>query len=57
MLGRLRGWVKNRLLERTTLDGVVLMAAGVIVLIFSPLANIAAYAAIVYGVWTIWKAE
>ena len=30
---------------------------GVIVLIAGPLAKIAAYGAIAYGAWTIWKSE
>ena len=34
-----------------------LVAVGVIVLIAGPFAKIAAYAAIAYGAWTIWKAD
>ena len=43
--------------ERTTLDGVVLVAMGLIALFFQGLITIAAYVAIVYGVWTMWKSE
>ena len=48
-------WLKNRLKERTTLDGVVLVASGV-AMILVPV-NLIAYAMIAYGAWTIWKSE
>jgi hypothetical protein len=48
-------WIKNRLKERTTLDGAVLMATGVAMLIV-PI-DLIAYAAIFYGAWTVWKSE
>lgn len=50
-------WINARLKERTTVDGVVLVGAGVAFLIFKPIAGLVAYAAIAYGAWTIWKAE
>ena len=50
-------WLKNRLKERTSLDGVALMALGFLVLFMAPLAKIAAGVTIVYGAWTLWKAE
>ena len=50
-------WVKSRVEERTTWDGAALIALGVIILIAGPFAKIAAYAAIAYGAWTIWKSE
>jgi len=50
-------WINSRLKERTTLDGVILVAAGVSFLIFKPIAALAAYGAIAYGAWTIWKKE
>ena len=50
-------WGKNRVDERTSWDGAALVAVGVIILIAGPFAKIAAYAAIAYGVWTIWKSE
>lgn len=51
------GYITKRLQERTTLDGAILVAAGVTFLIFKPIASIVAYAAIAYGAWTMWKAE
>ena len=53
----IRKWINNRLEERTSWDGAVLIAVGVIVLIAGPFAKLAAYAAIAYGAWTIWKSE
>lgn len=48
-------WITKRLKERTSLDGVVLIAAGIAMLI-TPVSLIA-YAMVAYGMWTIWKPE
>lgn len=48
-------WLTTRMTERTTLDGAVLVATGIAMLIV-PI-DLIAYAAIFYGAWTIWKAE
>ena len=53
----MKNWIQNRLDERTSWDGAMLVAVGVIVLIAGPFAKLAAYAAIAYGAWTIWKSE
>jgi len=50
-------WLKNRLNERTTLDGGMLVILGLLILFLSPFAKIAAGVAIAYGLWTIWKSE
>jgi len=50
-------WVMSRLKERTSWDGIALIAMGVIALAFKPLIGIAAWAAVVYGVYTLWKSE
>jgi len=52
-----RMWLMNRLKERTSLDGAVLIVMGIICLMFSPLVKFAAYGAIAYGAWTIIKGE
>ena len=52
-----KAWIKKRLDERTSLDGAVLVGVGLVILIAGPFAKLAAYAAIAYGIWTIWKAE
>jgi hypothetical protein len=48
-------WIKGRLKERTTLDGAILIAAGAAFIVLGPLAKLAAYGAIVYGIFTIVK--
>ena len=50
-------WLKSRIEERTSWDGAALILIGVIVLIAGPFAKLAAYAAIAYGAWTIYKKE
>lgn len=53
----IKKFITDRLNERTTIDGAVLIGAGVAFLIFKPIASLVAYAAIAYGAWTIWKRE
>ena len=50
-------WAKDRLKERTTWDGAILIGAGVAFLLLEPFAKLIAYGAILYGAWTIWKNE
>tara|TARA_R100001377_G_C3160781_1_gene99637 strand:- start:741 stop:887 length:147 start_codon:yes stop_codon:yes gene_type:complete len=45
----------DRLKERTSWDGIVLIASGV-AMILAPV-SLVAYAIIAYGAWTIWKKE
>ena len=51
----IKNYIKDRLKERTTIDGAVLIAAGIGFIVFKPLGSIIAYAAIGYGVYTILK--
>jgi hypothetical protein len=53
----IKKWIDKRLAERSTIDGIVLVAAGAAFIILGPLAKFAAYGAIAYGAWTIWRAE
>ena len=53
----IKKFITSRLEERTSLDGAILIALGVLILIAGPFAKIAAYGAIVYGAWTIYKKE
>ena len=53
----IKGWINNRIKERTSMDGAVCIALGLMILFLAPLAKIAAGLAIAYGIWTIWKAE
>ena len=53
----IKKFITSRLDERTSWDGAALIGLGIVVLIAGPFAKLAAYAAIVYGAWTIWKKE
>ena len=53
----MKKFIMDRLSERTSLDGAVLICAGIAFLIFKPIASIVAYGAIAYGAWTIYKRE
>jgi len=57
MIDSIKNFIKLRLEERTTLDGAVLILAGVSYLIFKPIAVIVAYVAIAYGIYTLLKKE
>jgi hypothetical protein len=57
MLQKVKHWINDRVSERTSWDGAALIALGIVVLIAKPLAGLLAYAAIAYGIWTIWKGE
>lgn len=48
-------WVKDRLAERTSWDGGVVIAVSILALIASPIIKWVAYAGIVYGIFTIIK--
>ena len=50
-------WLKDRLKERTTMDGACLIGLGLMVLFLAPLAKVAAGVPVLYGAWTIVKAE
>ena len=52
-------WIKDRLKERTSWDGGVLIAVGVIGLFLSAIIpmNLVCWAAIAWGVFTLWKSE
>ena len=47
-------WVKARVSERTSWDGAVLIALGLLVVLMNPLAKILAWVAILWGAWTIY---
>ena len=50
-------WIKDRFMERTSWDGAALIAVGLVILFLGPFAKWAAYAAIIWGAWTMWKKE
>ena len=51
----LKVWIKKRWAERSSQNGVALVAIGVVAIVFKPLLSIAAYVAIIYGGYQIWK--
>ena len=53
----LKDWVMARWAERTSWDGTVLIAVGVLGLLASPLVKLASWVAVGYGAWTLWKKE
>lgn len=57
MIEIIKSWIVDRIKERTSWDGIVLITAGVVYLVFEPIATIVAYGAIGYGAWTLWKKE
>lgn len=52
-----KNWIKERFAERTSLDGAVLIGTGLAILLLGPLAKVAAWIAIVYGIWSVIKEE
>ena len=53
----IKNWITERIKERTSLDGAILIALGLMILFLAPLAKIAAGVAIAYGFWPLWKSE
>jgi len=51
----IKDWIDNRLKQRSTVDGVLMVAAGAAIIVFSPLTKLIAYGAIAYGAYTIWR--
>ena len=50
-------WIKYRVKERSTLDGVAMVAACGAVILFGDLAQLFAIAGVIYGLCTIFKSE
>ena len=53
-------WIKERLAERSTFYGAVMVAVGAAIIVFGPLTKILAYCAIAYcaiayGAYTMWR--
>ena len=57
MLELLKEWALARWEERTSWNGTWLIGVGVVALLFKPLINVVAWAAIAYGVYQIFKKE
>jgi hypothetical protein len=48
-------WLKTKLAERSSMDGILMIVAGAGIIVFSPLTQMIAYAAIAWGAYTIWR--
>lgn len=53
----LKKWISTKLKERSTLDGGLMVVAGVVIIVLGPLAKFVAYGALAYGAYTIWRNE
>jgi len=53
----IKSWIKSRLKERTTWDGIGLIVMGLVAIFAANLAKFAGLIAVVYGAWTLWKKE
>ncbi len=50
-------WLKARVSERTSWDGAVIIAGCLVILLTGGLAKVLAFAGLLYGAWTCYKAE
>ena len=57
MLVKAKNWIMARVKERTSLDGALLVAVGGSILLFGGLAKLLAWVAVLWGVYTLLKAE
>lgn len=56
-LEAIKSWVMDRVKERTSWDGFVIIGLCLAILFATPLIKMAAWAGIGYGIWTIIKEE
>jgi len=57
MLVKAKDWIMERVSERTSLDGAMLIAVGGSVILFGGLAKLLAWVAVLWGIFTLVKAE
>ena len=50
-------WIKARITERTSLDGISLILISILVLMAAPIVKLLAWPALAYGIYTIVKSE
>jgi len=50
-------WLQARLSERTTYDGVVIVAICGSYILFDSIITLGAYAGVLYGLWTMWQQQ
>jgi hypothetical protein len=52
-----KSWVQDRIGERTSWDGGVIIGVSILALVASPLIKYAAWGGLLYGAWTLYKEE
>lgn len=57
IFNKIKNWIINRLNERTTLDGIIIIIFALSTIVFEPLIKIIAWMALAYGIWTVWASE
>mgnify|MGYP003647214579 FL=1 len=57
LLQSIISWIKERIEERTSMDGVALIALSVVVLYFNSISMWAAFVGLAYGCYTFIKSE
>lgn len=50
-------WIKDRLKERTSMDGVSLILMAGLVIVAAPIVKLLAWPALAYGIYTLVKSE
>ena len=50
-------FIKARLAERTSWDGMTIVGLSLLVLVAAPVVKLLAWPALVYGLWTIYKEQ
>lgn len=50
-------WIKDRIKERTSWDGLVIIGVSLAIIVASPIIKYLALAGVAYGAWTFWKSE
>ena len=50
-------YLKDRVAERTSLDGAVIIGVSLAIILFGGLAKLLAWVALAYGIWTLVKGE
>ena len=53
----IKGWVSSRLKERTSWDGAIVIAVCLSIILFGGIAKLAAWAGLVWGVYTLIKSQ
>ena len=49
--------IKDRLKERTSWDGIVLIGGSLLIIVAAPIVKLLAWPALAYGIWTLVKSE